>query len=173
MLGDIYGHTDRSSPEVSSETYVCPRGFSGDYRVLLRRVWGEVTAGKVTVDIYLHYQSGNVLHERQQVALGDDDAVVAFSLDQGRRQEPLDERQVATAAASQLAISRAVLAQQIGSLSDGNMTIDRPIDLALARRGVLGRRGAVGFQPVTVTLPEGTNLVATAVAAVATRMAYE
>ena len=79
------------------------------------------------------------------------ESLLVFHLDDGRRREPLEERQVATAAAGQLAVNRAVLAQQISSLSDPRVTTVRPIDVALARRGVLGLRGAVGFQPITTT----------------------
>ena len=37
--------------------YVCPKGFSGNYRILVRRVWGEVTTGKVTVEVITHYRT--------------------------------------------------------------------------------------------------------------------
>ena len=49
MLGDAYGTGSSSSGY--TETYVCPLGFTGQYRMLVHRVWGTVTAGKVTVDI--------------------------------------------------------------------------------------------------------------------------
>ena len=49
MLGDAY--SNGKSSEGYTETYVCPKGFSGKYRMLVHRVWGNVTAGKVTVDI--------------------------------------------------------------------------------------------------------------------------
>ena len=39
-----------------SAAYVCPKGFDGTYRMLVRRVWGNVTAGKVNVEVITHYQ---------------------------------------------------------------------------------------------------------------------
>ena len=38
-------------------TYICPKGFSGLYRLLVRRVWGEVVTGKVTVEVVTHYNT--------------------------------------------------------------------------------------------------------------------
>ena len=38
------------------EVYVCPKGFDGTYRLLVRRVWGNVTAGKVNVEVITHYR---------------------------------------------------------------------------------------------------------------------
>ncbi len=54
-LGDAYA-SGNDSP-VMSESYVCPEGFAGKYRVKIHRVWGDVAAGKVTVDVYRHYGS--------------------------------------------------------------------------------------------------------------------
>ena len=71
--------------EGSSEVYVCPKGFAGKYRVRIHRVWGEVAAGKVTVDVYTHLRSGEMQHERQQLEISDKDAMVVFDLNHGRR----------------------------------------------------------------------------------------
>ena len=80
-----------------SEVYVCPKGFAGTYRVRIRRVWGEVAAGKVTVDVYTHLRSGDMQHERKQLELSDKDAMVVFDLNQGRRAEPIEPAQLAGA----------------------------------------------------------------------------
>jgi hypothetical protein len=61
-LGDAYAAGSDANAE-SSETYVCPAGFAGKYQVRIRRVWGEVAAGKVTVDVYTNVRSGDVKHE--------------------------------------------------------------------------------------------------------------
>ena len=83
-LGDSYAAGGRRLGEVFSETYVCPRGFAGTYKARIHRVLGDVTAGKVTVDVYTHLRSGEVQHERQQLALDDKDAMVVFNLDKGQ-----------------------------------------------------------------------------------------
>ena len=118
-LGDSYAVEGKSS-DGSSEAYVCPKGFAGKYRVRIHRVWGEVAAGKVTVDVYTHLRSGDMQHERQQLELSDKDAMVVFDLNHGRRTEPLEAAQLAGAVKRQQALSRAVLAQQIDSGSDPN-----------------------------------------------------
>jgi hypothetical protein len=155
-LGDAYAVEGKSGDE-SSEVYVCPKGFAGKYRVRIRRVWGEVTAGKVTVDVYTHLRSGEVQHERQQLELTDKDAMVVFDLNHGRREEPLAAAQLAGAIKRQAALSRSVLAQQIGSGSDPGVLPVRPGDFA-RQAAFFNRAGAVGFQPIIQVLPEGTML---------------
>jgi hypothetical protein len=163
-LGDAFPPANRASAAVANETYVCPRGFAGTYRVRIHRVWGEVTAGKVTVDVYRHLGSDQVEHERRQLDLGEKDAMVVFDLDAGRRTEPLETAQLAGAVQRQQQMSRSVLAQQIDSLSDPRAL---PTDSDILRRrralGAFGLNGAVGYQPIITTLPEGTNFVVTGV----------
>jgi hypothetical protein len=163
-LGDVYA-ADGKSQELSSEAYVCPKGFAGTYRVRIRRVWGEVAAGNVTVDVYTHLRSGQVKHERQQIELGDKDAMVVFDLDTGRREEPLAAAQLAGALKRQKALSQAVHAQQISSGSDPSVMPFRPASGRDAARAaaLFGRPGAVGFQPIIQTLPEGRMMSAVGV----------
>src|SRR5262249_6563725 len=125
LLGDSYPLSSKNAAKTGgktySESYSCPVGFSGTYRVLVRKVWGKVTANKVTVDVYEHYgQRPGQKHERQQVPLDDSDSVVVFALDEGRRQEPLEEHQLANAVAAQVAIgqAQAVLAQNLDNITD-------------------------------------------------------
>src|SRR5690606_36171204 len=93
-----------------------------------------------------------------------DAVLIPVDLAEGRRQEPLQEHQIA-AAAEAVEIGRHVLAQQIASMSDPDilrrLLADRRQDLLNNRW--LRRGGAVGFQPVIATLPEGANLQASAV----------
>jgi hypothetical protein len=153
-LGDGYA-IDGNEGDTASEAYVCPKGFAGKYHVRIRRVWGEVAAGKVTVDVFTHMRSGKMQHERQQLELSDKDTMVVFDLDQGRRAEPLEATQLAGAVKRQEAISRAVLAQQIESGSDPRVLPGRG-GFNFARQAALfNRGGAVGFQPIIQVLPEG------------------
>jgi hypothetical protein len=161
---DRRGGSKRSSyatgkSPVAAETYLCPQGFAGTYRVKIHRVWGDVTAGKVTVDVYRHAGSDQVEHERRQLDLGDDDAMVVFDLDVGRRTEAIEVAQLAGAVQQQQQFSRAVLAQQVDSLSDPR-ALPTQSDILRRRRalGAFGRGGAVGFQPIIEVLPEGTML---------------
>ena len=121
-LGDSYSVEGKSS-EGSSEVYVCPKGFGGKYRVRIHKVWGEVAAGKVTVDVYTHLRSGEMQHQRQQLEISDKDAMVVFDLNHGRRSEPLESAQLAGAVKRQEILSRSVLAQQISDGSDPSCRI--------------------------------------------------
>ncbi len=94
-----------------------PQGFSGNYKLRLRRIWGQVATGKVTVDIYTHYGTPQQTHIRQQIPVGERDAVVNFAVADGRRTEPLEQAQLAQAVADQTSINRAVLAQQLSALN--------------------------------------------------------
>jgi len=88
-------------------------------------------------------------------------------LEKGRRQQPLEEHQVAEAVERQsVRLSQSVLAQRLSSLADGNAVRD----FVAARRGVIdprllvgGLRGAVGYMPVIQQLPEGMSMTANAV----------
>jgi hypothetical protein len=156
-----------NSAEGQSETYVCPEGFSGQYRMLVKRVWGKVTAGKVTVDIYTNYNTDKQTHIRQQIPLADKDALVVFDVANGRRKEALAEHQVANVAKVQMAVGQAVLAQQLDSAaSQSNALSDYARSVRIAQqqgRWLAPRRNAVGYRPVITTLPEGANMSATAV----------
>jgi hypothetical protein len=160
-LGDEYAAQGQSA-ETSSEVYVCPKGFAGKYRVRIRRVWGDVAAGKVTVDVYTHLRGGDAQHERQQIELSEKDAMVVFDLNHGRRAEPLEAAQLAGVVKRQQAISRAVLAQQIESGSDPGALPFRPGDAA-RQAALFGRAGAVGFQPIIQTISEGPMMLVTGV----------
>lgn len=168
VLGDDYANFEKDDQSGAfSETYVCPQGFPGEYRIRVRKVWGDVVADRVTVDVYKNYRAKNEQHERQHIAVtGDDDSLVVFNLEQGRRNDPIEAQQLVASVDRQQAISQAVMAQQLGSISDPSILPGRsesdPLglrrQLALARGG-----GAVGYQPVIITLPEGRQMIATAV----------
>jgi hypothetical protein len=160
--GSTAAQTDK---DLHVEDYVVPQAFSGDYQILVRRVWGKVTAGKVTVDILSHYGTKEVAHQQQQIPLSDKDALVKFTLKEGRRKEVLEQAQVAVLADKQQAVGRAILAQQLDSMSDPTATRDLALARRLQQRGLPFFRngGAVGFMPVITTLPQGTNMSATAV----------
>jgi tetratricopeptide (TPR) repeat protein len=169
LLGDAITQTGRDSFGGHSEVYVCPRGFDGTYKLLARRVWGNVTTGKVNVEVMTHYRTANAIDVRKKIALEKDEAVVSFDLINGRRKEPLREQQVANAAGGMLAMNRQILAQQMNASVDPSVL--RALALSRANSGngagqnanAFNFHGAVGYQPVIITLPEGANLIATAV----------
>lgn len=141
------------------ETYVCPSAFSGDYRMLAKRVWGKVTADMLSVEIVAHQGSAKERHIQKNIKLDGDQAAMAFDMQNGRRVDELEEVQVAAAARSQMEIGRTILAQQLSSLADPTLT--GTFDPRMNPNFFM--RGAVGYQPIIITLPEGVNMSATAV----------
>jgi hypothetical protein len=118
----------------------------------------------VTVDVYRHLGSDEADHERRQLDLADKDAMVVFDLDKGRRNESIETAQLAGAVERQQQVSQAVLAQQIASGNDP--TILSALSDPIRRRnalGALGVGGAVGYQPIIQTLPEGAQMGVTGV----------
>ena len=54
LLDDAIRQSGRDSFGGRSMVYVCPKGFDGQYKMLIRRVWGNVTSGKVNVEVITH-----------------------------------------------------------------------------------------------------------------------
>jgi hypothetical protein len=108
-------HRNSITDEGTSEEYVVTQGFAGKYRMLLRRVWGKPTAGKVTVEVYTHFGSKKATLMRKQIPLGEDASLVEFALKDGRRHEALSDAQVANAAQTMAGINQAILVQAVGA----------------------------------------------------------
>jgi hypothetical protein len=163
MLGDSASRPGKASAEGYSEVYVCPQAFSGSYKLMLRRVWGKVTAGKVTVDVFSHMGTKKMRTIRQQIPLGEKDSVVVFELKDGRRAEPLAQEQVANAAKGQLELNQAIMAQQLNALAQPSTGFNLGASRGNLEGGPFIGRGAVGYQPVIITLPTGLNFTCTGV----------
>ena len=123
MLGDALPNPTEQTVEGTTETYICPKGFDGEYRVMVRRIWGDVAAGRVNVEIATNLttdskgtQAGRLI--KQQVDLREKDAMLVFRLENGRRQESVEDHVVANAAVRHIEANRTVLAQQFDRLAD-------------------------------------------------------
>jgi hypothetical protein len=167
---------DKKTNSMTTEEYVCPKGFDGTYRALVRRAWGKLPTGKVSVDVYTHYSGKDqkqVVHK--QIPLTNDEALIVFDLKDGRRTEPLSDHQVANAVAKQVAVGHQILAQQLAAQDS------TPTASFLKSRGEFppGQAGAVadaggvaqpffaggpvGYQPVIQQYPSGAMLRSNAV----------
>ena len=150
---------------VVSEKYILPKGFAGDYRLVIKRVWGTVTSGKATVSIQNHYNSPRAASMTKQVEIDDNGAMVLFALDNGRRTESLEDHEIETVVRKQMLANRNILAQELsegyssGAASDYFGGLLSGVDnrnLAGPLNGQLDNRGVVGYQPVITQIPEGT-----------------
>ncbi|MEX2027384.1 MAG: hypothetical protein WEH44_08785, partial [Pirellulaceae bacterium] len=165
LLGDVSSADGKPTADGYSETYVCGQAFPGKYRVLVRNVWGRPTSGKVTIEAYTNFRTEKQWHERMQIPVGDTVAEVPFELKEGRRQEALPEAKVAHVAKVQNAVNQAILAQQMANSTSGASAAFLR-EQEMMRRAGLGffrGSGAVGYRPVIITLPEGTNFSTNAV----------
>jgi hypothetical protein len=205
ILSSSPDRTAAAAGEPTSEDYVVTRGFSGSYKMLIRRVWGKLSANKITVDVYTHLGTKRAERVHKQIPLGEKDAVVVFELKDGRRTEPLADAQAANAIQNIASLNRSLLDKMAGA-QGAALGVNQQVAAALPSRAVLTQqinqatdpgalasfaasrsdtipapggpngngngnngllpfilRGAVGYQPVITTLPEGTNMSATAV----------
>lgn len=166
LIGDTSNSpNDPLAVKEQKEIYVCGEGFSGEYRMMIRRIYGRPTSGKATVEIYTKYGTDEQKRIRKQIDVADKNALVLFQVNDGRRVEPLADAQVQNVAKVQTAMNRAILAQQLSSLDDSQAARDFAQSVAMAER--LGmrafRRGAVGYRPEIISLPEGANFNSNAV----------
>ncbi len=169
MMGDTYSASKDQSGEIS-EYYVLPRGFSGDYRLLVRRVWGEITAGKVTVAVYKHFRTDREECTQRQIELDEKGTLVLFTLNDGRRTDALIDHTIEEKFADQFVMNRAILAQQFEDnyshraasgyyRSAPGANPEGWGGNQFAGRGQFIRRpGAVGYQPVISNIFEGATM---------------
>ncbi|MBA2117870.1 hypothetical protein HOV93_50760 [Planctomycetes bacterium FF15] len=165
FLGDAVSSLGDAGTDGAYEAYVVPKGFKGDYKMLVRKIWGDVTAGKITVDVFTNYGTEDQRHERQQLELGKDGALVTFTVPEGRRTESLSEQQVQVAVETQAAMTRELVAAKLNSASEGSTASEEYVsDVDKGSNDFVRRvRNSVGYRPVITTLPEGTNFSAFAV----------
>ncbi|HET6884120.1 MAG TPA: VWA domain-containing protein, partial [Pirellulales bacterium] len=188
MLGDTVARSKKEElkAESAQEAYVLPKGFNGDYRILVRRVWGKVTANKVTVDVIWHYWTKKERKQTMQIDLSGGEAVCVVPLEDGRRTEPLEQQQLANAVANQVAFqwfwyalnqqrlanpgNQVDVNRQINSQSDysavDSMSKSRakqPGGPGLNRVNPFFVRGAAGYQPVISSFPQGAQMFTNAV----------
>jgi len=160
LLGDTSSASEPAKLGGFSEYYVCSQGFAGQYDILVRRVWGEVTGGKATVEIYTDYGTEDQRLIVKQLDLSEKDSLIQVAVKNGHRKEPIASVQIAQAQKQRLETSRAVLGQFGGSSgsSSSNFESLQQFRQLIANNNRFGfpRGGAVGYRPVITTIPSGT-----------------
>ena len=182
LMGDLPSAGAGERVEGHMAVYTCPKAFAGKYQVLIRRVFGKLPTGSVIVEINTHYNTKQATVVSQTIPVKDGEALVKFDLDAGRRKDSLESAQLVNAAVDAVGQNRqqAVLAQQLAALNDpaqaaalaavqqnaaaaGNASSQQANPNLFPVPFANGLHGAVGYAPVIITLPEGTNFAATAV----------
>ncbi|MBR0236893.1 MAG: VWA domain-containing protein [Thermoguttaceae bacterium] len=173
FMGDAHAGQLGKNNKLMSETYVCPKGFNGDYRLAIKKLWGNVIGGKVKVELFTHVNADDLNSIKGKkpmvgyIQLKDDAAGMMFTLHDGRR-TAASQQVIANAVNNQ--VNRAILAQQLAQAFDPNAMakLDGFVNADQAAEegryyNPYFRQGAVGYQPQIITLPTGTNLMAQAV----------
>lgn len=164
----------KNSMDGTSEYYVCPQGYAGEYDILLRRIYGKVAGGKATVEVLTDYGTPDQRSVVQQVAINEKDALIQVAVKNGHRKEPMAAADLASVRQRQVAAGRSVLAQVAGSSGSTSTSGSVPgaynpyaAMQALLAAGAANNgfpfRGAVGYRPVIQTIPEGASLFTTGV----------
>ena len=166
MLGDRFSPNKNHSGEIV-ETYVLPKGFAGNYQLVINRVWGDVTSGKATVSITNHYKSDGQQSLTRQVKLNETGAIVQFALDRGRRTENLADHEIKNYVKEQVLNNRNTLIAQLSKnrssaaaseFFNGKFAVDGQLPNGLN----LGTQRVVGNQPVIENFNEGASLTSSA-----------
>jgi hypothetical protein len=170
ISGDTTTQSGKATAAGTYEAYVCPFAFSGEYKVYVKKVWGKVAAGHVTIDVITHFGTDKQTHLHKNIPIGEKPALVMFEVKDGRRTEPLEEQQLGQVATRQMHVSHAVLAQALGastnsasskngdSFGEWAATSWNRNANANAGRFNVNRRGPLGFSPQITRLPTGNSL---------------
>lgn len=174
-FGDTYS-TGKAASGSMKEQYVLPKGFSGDYRLIIRRMVGEVTSGKVNVAIHNHYQSDYEASLERAVKLDPQGAIVLFKLSGGRRTDDLDQHTLETLVQKKLAAKQSAVAQHMASFVTRQPAILAQTGVGIAGDDFFGgggvgggtgggvgqnnrfNPGVVGYSPQIEQIPSGTFL---------------
>lgn len=168
LVHDGYGTTQpgevqrkRSDiPKNTYETYICPRGMPGTYRVKIRHVSGDVVGKRAALKLVRYEGTPKEIVESMIVELAAYDKVIRVTLYNGRLKEL-----GAVPPAEQSVTARRVFRPTIWQMvAPQSREARNARDEYLAERGrdLLAPRGGVGYQPVISVLSEGVTMSAMA-----------
>ncbi len=145
-LGDGYG----PRPQDCREIYVCPAGYSGEYRIRVKHAYGAVVGRRATVTVTMHKGTSRESKETSTLVLNEGVGSLTVTLDGGRRQQP---RLVQETRPVQPAVGVRPAARLFRR--------DPGVVQAGGQGGPAG--GAIGFQPNIDVIREGVTLGASAI----------
>jgi hypothetical protein len=189
MLAGDMSAGNQAGTDGHMAVYCCPKAFSGNYQLLIRRVVGKLNTGKVSVEVSTHFNTSQAKTFEQKIPVKDSEALVKFDVADGRRKESIQERQVVDAAVAAVAQScwadltrrhPEILAQQLAAVNDpaaaaslaavqqaassASAGESQPINpLMFPAAWPNGLNGAVGYMPLIITLSEGAKMKTTGV----------
>lgn len=159
--GGVFVHDGLGAdPQDSFDKYICPQGLSGEYRVVVRHIHGEVVGKRAVLKIVRYLGTPREFEERFTVQLADHDKIVRVSLQHGRLK--------GLTAAPRLEVQAEPVAVTRGKRLEAGARVARTPGRGGAGGQAGGGAGAmgpgnVGYQPVITVLSEGVALNALAV----------
>ncbi|MBS0260660.1 MAG: hypothetical protein JSS02_01790 [Planctomycetes bacterium] len=156
FIHDGYGANQKDC----HDDYVCPRGLSGDYRVTVRHVTGEVVGKRAVLNVTRYLGTSREITDQFTVKLAETDKVVRISLQNGRLKELTD---VPLLKAQREAVGVAQQRRQ-ETLIRGNLAQKRA-EARLAADAGRNRQPAAnpGYQPLITVLSDGISMTTMAV----------
>lgn len=159
--GGVFVHDGLGvTPQDSYDQYVCPRGMSGDYRVIVRHIRGDVVGKRAVLKITRYQGTSREVEERFTVQLADHDKIVRVTLQHGRL-KALTALPLLNVAPRQHIAGRPHRRESAGLAARRSARPGAGYGTADSRTA--GGFGAVGYQPVISILSEGVALSALAV----------
>jgi hypothetical protein len=73
-----------------SSAYAAAEAYPGEYKVTIRRVWGEPLGGRCRLEVIQHQGTPNETRRLETVRLDGKSAVLKFTLKEGRRTQPAE-----------------------------------------------------------------------------------
>jgi hypothetical protein len=152
------------APSNCYELYVCPLAMKGDYRIRVRKSWGDPVGNRAVVKITARGGAAGEMQSTETLVLDGDEAELRFRLEQGRRTQPrilgmgLPQDDLLHAL-QQVGQSR----RPVATTRQGQQAAQEFLESrSPTTRG--GRRaGAVAVAPQVTVIPEGTSLTSQAV----------
>lgn len=160
--GGIFIHDGYGGDQTDAyDKYVCPKGVSGDYRLTVRHISGEVVGKRAILKIIRYQGTSRESVEQFTVKLAERDKVVRVTLQHGRLKElsaiPLLDVPREDPA---LARRRNRRERLVGNTKEARRAGAR---LAADRERQFGGPMGPGYQPIITVIPEGAAMTAMAV----------
>ncbi|MFV0443600.1 MAG: hypothetical protein ACK5Q5_08515 [Planctomycetaceae bacterium] len=157
LVHDGYG----PQAENCYEEYVCAQAMSGDYRFVVRHVWGDIVGSRATLTIIRHQGTPAEEVTTEAITLGPQEASIRIHLDDGRR------KQIRIVAPQQVSAQLELPAKRTRPRVASRGGERAAADLARSRGQLapfqIGSTGAVGYQPTVTIIPTGETFTAQAI----------
>lgn len=159
--GGIFIHDGLGADAKDSfDRYLCPFGHSGEYRIRVRHVWGEVVGKRAVLRVIRYQGSPQQTEDELIVPLSEQDSVVLVSLQNGRLKEGALLPGLLEARESNRRIRSPQQLLQVFGQAGAPPAGGGQITAGGAAPFV---GGTVGYQPVITVLSEGVTASALAV----------